>query len=107
MNAKGKYLIWYTNDYGYTFEIVDSEKKITNIIYKRKIDKNGFSINMVGNVTQAWINDPIVYFEGERVDLSYDNCGAKYYLDEINSPNLLKFKQYVIDHLNKILDEWI
>lgn len=97
-----KYLILYIENNQYVFELVDNIAK--PFIHKWLINKEGFTINMIGNISELWMNDVKVFFEGEKMNLSFDNVKYKTYFDDMNSPELIVFKNQIIEHIDKIIE---
>ena len=62
---------------------------------------------MIGNISELWMNDVKVFFEGEKMNLSFDNVKYKTYFDDMNSPELIVFKNQIIEHIDKIIETWV
>ena len=102
---KNKYLIWYIENNQYIFELINNINK--PYIYKWLISKEGFTINMIGNISELWNNDVKVLLAGEKMNLSFDNVNYRKYFNDINTPELIIYKKQIIEHIDKILENWI
>ena len=103
-----KYLVWYIENNQYVFELVDNITK--PFIHKWLINKEGFTINMIGNISELWMNNSKVNWQGDKMNLSFDNVKYKKYFDNMNDPTdpeLIIFKNQIIEHINTILEDWI
>ena len=64
-----KYLIWYIKNNQHIFELVNYIDK--PFLYKWLINKEGFTINMIGNILELWMNDTKAFFEGEKMNRDF------------------------------------
>lgn len=109
-----KILVWYL-DNGYDRFSLFYEDDANNldeiesykVIKQWKISKPGFSIKMIGNLTQGNITTYKGSWGGEWIDESDDNVLRMSYIPLENEPSLSMFKNEIIEHIDNILENWI
>ena len=108
-----EYLVLYTFDKFFTFELLtDDEYDVLcddtskHVEYTKKILKEGFTINMIGNVDDKYIDIHPAFWENEVTDMSDGIKRRTFYMSD-DEPNLILFKTQIIEHINDIFDNWL